>query len=274
MSQSFPQHSRRDTQVAADCFPPSSASDRHRNDIASRTDHAATHLAGTKLDLNFDPSREKRLAERTRIVEDLHDTLPGFRAASLQLHAAVDQLPAGYAVAKPRFSDVLQSLSRILERGRYTAYGLGSTDGRVACLGEDFAGVPDVSGFSSTVGYRVVVHGRQRELTAQLREEVYRIGCEAIVNAFRHSGARAVETEVEYRPTELRVSVRDDGCGINPRKLRWGRSEHCGLEGMRERSERIGARLRLLSRVALGTEVELCVPGRVAFEHGGVRIAC
>jgi signal transduction histidine kinase len=35
---------------------------------------------------------------------------------------------------------------------------------------------------------------------------------------------------------------------------------------MRERAERMGAQLRILSRIALGTEIELCVPSRVAFE--------
>jgi signal transduction histidine kinase len=102
-----------------------------------------------------------------------------------------------------------------------------------------------------------------------VRDEVYRIGSEAIANACRHSQARDIEVEVEYRPTELRIAVRDNGCGIDPQDLQWGRSGHWGLQGMRERAERIGARLRPWSRVGLGTEVELCVPGRVAFEQSG-----
>jgi signal transduction histidine kinase len=61
--------------------------------------------------------------------------------------------------------------------------------------------------------------------------------------------------------------VRDNGCGIDPQKLQWGRTGHWGLQGMRERAEQIGARLRILSRVALGTEVVLHVPGRIAFER-------
>jgi signal transduction histidine kinase len=107
-----------------------------------------------------------------------------------------------------------------------------------------------------------------------LHDEVYRIGREAIVNAYRHSQARVIETEVEYRPTDLRIAVRDNGCGIDPQDLKWGRNGHWGLQGMRERAERIGARLRLWSRVALGTEVELCVPGQIAFAQSGGRAAC
>ncbi len=38
---------------------------------------------------------EERLAERTRIAQELHDTLlQGFLSASMQLHVAVDRLPA------------------------------------------------------------------------------------------------------------------------------------------------------------------------------------
>jgi signal transduction histidine kinase len=209
---------------------------------------------------------EERLAERKRIAQELHDTLlQGFFAVSMQIHAAVDHLPADCA-AKARFSDVLQLLDRVLAQGRCAVQGLRSPNERIASLGEAFAGVPSDLGIPSADGFRVVVHGRERELRPGLRDEVYRIGREAIVNACRHSQARDIETEVEYRSTELRIAVRDNGCGIDPQELQWGRNGHWGLQGMRERAERIGARLRLLSRVALGTEVELCVPSQVAFE--------
>jgi len=222
---------------------------------------------------NLDDYDEERRDERTRIARELHDTLlQGFIGASMQLHAAVDNLPAEYA-EKQRFSDVLLLMNRVLEEGRSTLQGLRSPEEGVISLGKAFARVQTDSGFASEVGFRVVVHGKEKRLRAGPRDEVYRIGREAIVNAYRHSHARDIETEVEFRPTELRIAVRDNGCGIDPQELQWGRNGHWGLQGMRERAERIGARLRLSSRVALGTEVELCVPGRVAFEQTQAR-AC
>jgi signal transduction histidine kinase len=134
-------------------------------------------------------------------------------------------------------------------------------------LGPAFASVPAELGLPAAVGFRVIVEGQQRALNPSLREEVYRIGREAIVNAYRHSRAEDIETDIEFGPNELRIAVRDNGCGIDPEKLEWGRNEQWGLLGMRERAEHIGARLRILSRVALGTEVVLCVPGRIAFEQ-------
>ena len=79
--------------------------------------------------------------------------------------------------------------------------------------------------------------------------------------------AKTVEVEVEYASKYLRVLVRDDGRGIDPEVLHAGREGHWGLMGMRERSERIGASLRLRSRIGAGTEVELTVPGAIAFEN-------
>ena len=218
---------------------------------------------------NLDAIAEARLAERTRIAQELHDTLlQGFFAVSLQLHTVVDDLSVDCA-ERQRFSDVLQLLDRVLEQGRCAVQGLRSPAERIAPLGEAFAGVPNDLGLSSAAGSRVVVHGKERELRAGVRDEVYRIGREAIVNAYRHSQAQDIDTEVEYRSTELRIAVRDNGCGIDPQDLQWGRKGHWGLRGMRERAERIGARLRFWSRIALGTEVELCVPGRIAFEQSG-----
>jgi signal transduction histidine kinase len=149
----------------------------------------------------------------------------------------------------------------------FNGFGFSGLNRQGSSLGQAFAGVPTELGLSSVVRFRVVVEGRERELGSLLRDEVYRIGREAIVNAYQHSRAKNIETAIEYRPTGLRVAVRDNGCGIDSEQLRKGRNRHWGLQGMREQAERIGARFRVLSRVALGTEVELCVPGRIAFEQ-------
>jgi signal transduction histidine kinase len=61
--------------------------------------------------------------------------------------------------------------------------------------------------------------------------------------------------------------VRDDGRGIDPEVVRSGTDGHWGLAGMRERAESIGAGFKVRSRAAAGTEVELTVPGDVAFEQ-------
>jgi signal transduction histidine kinase len=212
-------------------------------------------LAGLKFDMN----------ERTRIAQDLHDTLlQGFLAAAMQLHVAVDSLPPD-CPAKRRFTNVLHTMDRAVEEGRRAIEGLRSPYSNFASLGRALAGVPNDLGLPPAVEFRVIVEGRQRELRAGLGDQLYRIGREAIFNAYRHAQAKRIETEIEYRPTGLRIAVRDDGCGIDPGLLQ--RAGHWGLSGMRERAERMGAQLRILSRIALGTEIELSVPSRIAFEQ-------
>jgi signal transduction histidine kinase len=115
------------------------------------------------------------------------------------------------------------------------------------------------------------VEGTPRELHPILRDDVYRIAREALQNAFRHAQATKIEAEITYGERLLRVRIRDDGKGIDPKLLDAGRDGHWGLPGMRERAGQIGARLDIWSEVGAGTEVELRIPGAVAYGTEGSR---
>src|SRR5208283_5351450 len=109
----------------------------------------------------------------------LHDTLlQGFLAVSMQLRSAVDDLPAG-SDAKERFRTAMQALDRALEEGRCAVQGLRSSHQHFSSLGQALAHVPVDLGIPTGVPeFQVVVEGRQRELTAGLRDELYRISRE------------------------------------------------------------------------------------------------
>ena len=62
--------------------------------------------------------------------------------------------------------------------------------------------------------FAVEVEGAPRDLHPILRDEVYRIACEALRNAFNHSQAHQVEAEITYGERLFRVRIRDDGGGI------------------------------------------------------------
>jgi signal transduction histidine kinase len=187
----------------------------------------------------------------------------------MQLHVAVERLPDDSA-AKPPLGRVLQLMGQVIEEGRNAVRGLRSSQSASMDLEQAFSRIRNELAVQNETGeqtgFRVIVEGRPRPLHPIIRDEVYSIGREALVNAFRHSQAKNIEVEVEYLAKRLRILVRDDGCGIAPQVLQSGREGHWGLPGMRERAERIGARLKLRSRVATGTEVELYVPGYVAFQ--------
>jgi signal transduction histidine kinase len=209
---------------------------------------------------------EERLAERMRIAQELHDTLlQGFVSASMQLHVAVEQLPEDLPARQP-LNHVQQLIGQVIEEGRNAVQGLRSNASDSLQLEQAFSRVQQELALQEPVAFRVIVEGRPRPLHPLIRDEVYRIGREALVNAFRYSRAKSIEVEVEYVTNHLRVMVSDDGCGIASPVLRSGREGHWGLSGMHERAERIGARLKVRSRPAAGTEVELSIPGHVAFK--------
>jgi len=112
----------------------------------------------------------------------------------------------------------------------------------------------------------VIAEGQPRTLSTLLQDEIYRIAREVLRNAFQHAGARRIEAAIQYDSGLFRLRIRDDGKGIDPKVLQEGaRPGHWGLPGIRERAKRIGARLGVWSESGAGTEVELTLPGSVAY---------
>ncbi|HJZ95208.1 MAG TPA: two-component regulator propeller domain-containing protein, partial [Candidatus Solibacter sp.] len=217
----------------------------------------------------FDVRLKERLDERTRIAQDLHDTLlQGFLSASMFVKVASDSVPED-SPARSRLDRALQLMRQVIDEGRNAVRGLRSSDSQSLDLEKSLAAVQQECTAhgkdGEEIGFRVIVEGRRRPLHPLLRDEVYRIGREALLNAFRHSGAKHIAVEIKYFSNQLSVIVRDDGCGIDAEVVKSGREGHWGLSGMRERAEKIGARLRLCSSNVTGTEIELSVPGQAAF---------
>ncbi len=208
----------------------------------------------------------ERMLERERIAGDLHDTLlQGYLSASLQVHAAFGRL-AEDSPAKQPLRRALELIGKASEESRIVLRGIRSSQLGDLELGQALSRVPHELAASADVGFRVRVEGRPRSLRPVLLDDVYRIGREAIVNAFQHAGATDIEVEVEYAANRLRMLVQDNGRGIDAQMLQSGKEGHWGLKGIRERAERIGAKLNLLSNPGAGTQVVLTVAAELAFE--------
>lgn len=208
----------------------------------------------------------ERMLERERIAGDLHDTLlQGYLSASLQVHAAFGRL-AEDSPAKQPLRRALELIGKASEESRVALRGIRSSQLGDLELGQALSRVPQELAASADVGFRVRVESRPRCLRPVLLDDVYRIGREAIMNAFQHAGATNIEVEVEYAANRLRMLVQDNGCGIDAQLLQSGKAGHWGLKGIRERAERIGAKLNLLSNPGAGTQVVLTVAAELAFQ--------
>jgi signal transduction histidine kinase len=224
------------------------------------------NLTEAQLTLRF----EERLAERARIARELHDTLlQSFQGLMLHFQAATDLLAEGRA--KEALEKALDRADRAILESRDAIQNLRSSavsnelGEALIALGEEFGG-------NGSPGLRVSTEGTPRELHPTLRDDIYRIAREALRNAFVHAQAGKIEADITYGARLLRLRIRDDGAGMDPRLLDAGRNGHWGLRGMRERAEQIGARLEIWSETGAGTEVDLRVPGSIAYmTEGSVR---
>lgn len=109
-----------------------------------------------------------------------------------------------------------------------------------------------------------------RATSGWLHEKVlidFVIAREALFNAFQHSLATKIEAEVIYSDSEVCLRIRDNGSGIDAAILSKGRAGHWGLSGMRERANKIGAKLSIWSQSGAGTEIELKIRAMVAYTH-------
>ncbi len=210
---------------------------------------------------------EERLAERTRIAQELHDSLlQGFVGVSMQLAVAVEQLPADSPV-RPQLKRVVKLIGQVVEEGRNTVQGLrASNNDDFANLEQQFSQLRQDLDVNGQIDFRVIVEGAPKPLCPAIADEVYHICREALVNAFNHSKANKIEVEIEYAAREYRILVRDNGIGIDPQILQTGSERHWGLSGMRERAEKVGAKLKVSSRAKAGTEISVSVPNHLAFE--------
>jgi PAS domain S-box-containing protein len=226
---------------------------------------SATEIESRKQEEERIRQENVRLEERTRIAQELHDTLlQTFLSASMQLSVAVDGVPSE-AEVKPLLDRVLRIMKQGIEEGRNTIEDLRSTDLQPFDLVTALSDVRQELGVNPEVDFRVSVDGKEQALQPHVRYEIYRIGREALINAFSHSRANRVEFKVEYADDDFRMCIWDNGRGIHPEVLRNGRGGHWGLAGMRERATRIGGILKISSN-ADGTEVQLSVPGALAFQ--------
>ena len=168
--------------------------------------------------------------------------------------------------ARAILEDTLKKSDDVMKEGRELVLDLRTGVGETSSLSEAFAAAEAEFREMGDAKYRVILNGEPRELHPVVGQEAYRLGREALANAFQHSRASNIEAELIYEPNELRLRFRDDGIGIDPRVLREGsRANHWGLPGIRERAQKIGAQIDIWSHKGAGTEIEVRIPASVAY---------
>ncbi len=219
-----------------------------------------------QIAMGFNVRLEERVAERTRIARDLHDTLlQSFQGLLLRFQTVRELLRTRPAEAEKTLESAIEQTAQAITEGREAVQGLRASAvepndlaAAIAKLEEDIGAE---TGSGTSVKLHVAVEGMPRTLNPIVRDEIYRIAREAVRNAFRHAEAKQIEVEIRYDEQQLRMRVRDDGKGLEPKLLNAeGRTGHFGLNGMRERANLMRGKLTIWSAPGSGTEIELIIP--------------
>jgi signal transduction histidine kinase len=106
-------------------------------------------------------------------------------------------------------------------------------------------------------GLRVQVTADENasELPDEHKTCIYRVVQEALHNCARHAQAHNVTVEVREQPSQIVLTVEDDGRGFDSRRVRG-----LGLVGMEERVHHLGGTLRVKSKPGAGTTIAVVLP--------------
>ena len=212
-------------------------------------------------------ARERReyqavLSERNRVARELHDTLEqGLTGIALQLEAVDGTVQTSPAAARQSLEVARQMLRYSLEETRRSVRDLRSQALETDDLATAISSLARQMTKGTPVKADVRIEGQPRRLDAAHEHHLLRIGLEAVTNAVKHSGATRVDVVVRFSPAATALVVSDDGCGLRQEsgEIDGG---HFGLQGMRERANKIGAVLELASRPGGGTRLSVTAPVR------------
>ena len=211
---------------------------------------------------------EERLKERTRIAQELHDSLiQDVMGISLQIEVTDELLPANFP-AKQSLSRALRLSKSALDAGRRALNDLRTASLNAADLVKSFSQLASEFKRDAETKIDVIVEGREHPLNPITGYDVLQVGRQAITNALQHAHARRIHVLLSYGEQQLRIRVQDNGRGINEETLNLGRPGHYGIAGMYERAERLGSSISIRSRVGKGTEIDLSVPGHLVYQDG------
>jgi PAS domain S-box-containing protein len=202
-----------------------------------------------------------RAEERARISREIHDELGQMLTAlhmshamllhSLRCGAETVAIATEVATMRAQVGKMLATVRRItagLRPAPLDELGLAAAVERHAA---EFMQRCDI-------GCRVRIAQDVREVDPERATALFRILQEALANVARHAAATDVEVELRRDARYLRMTVADNGCGIEQAPRSGAAS--LGLRGMAERAAALGGTVSVTGAPGRGTRVEVRIP--------------
>src|ERR1700682_5982360 len=225
--------------------------------------HQAT-LAIQLTRLSAQSRQSAVMAERNRMARDIHDTLAqGFTGVIVQLEAVEEAMSKDQAVKASGHLDRAGELAReSLREARRSVQELRPHALGEKQLSEALKDLMERMTSGTTVHAELSLQGEQQKLPPEWETNLLRIGQEVLTNVLRHAQAGEFKALLVFDSREIRLDLRDNGCGFDPQR----RHEGFGLQGMRERAEGMGGQLTIQSAAGKGTAISIVLPVANAVE--------
>jgi signal transduction histidine kinase/ligand-binding sensor domain-containing protein len=212
-----------------------------------------------QLSAQFNMRVDERVGERTRIAQELHDTLvQNITGLSLQI-SGLAKTVSGPESIKEKLHDLRRQADDCLREARQSVWDIRSPQSETIDVAVELteSGKQFVAGKATRFDF--VSEGYPRSLPGEVRQQLLRIGREAISNAAQHARASHIEALLIFKPHHICLRVTDDGCGFDLSQAE-RLPGHFGLSTMRERAARVRGSIKIRSSLGQGTCIEVSVP--------------
>jgi signal transduction histidine kinase len=229
------------------------ANEKLESRVAERTKQLKIEMSARKeAEVQF----KGTLLERTRLAQELHDTLEqSLTGIALQLDASAKLFENKPDAANHHLELARDQVTQSQVEVRRSIWDLRSR----ALEQFDLPGALTASSHQLTEGtpirFQVTTEGRVRPLPEIVEDNLLRIGQEAMTNVIKHSQATAAEIHLDYGPKNIVLRISDNGCGFAQNNCVGPAEGHFGLQGISERVKRLNAELTVESEPGKGTLV-------------------
>jgi ligand-binding sensor domain-containing protein/signal transduction histidine kinase len=203
---------------------------------------------------------EAVLEERSRLAREMHDTvIQGCTGVSALLEALSMKGPSDGA--ESGLMDVARlQLRTTINEARDAIWNLRQSDSDSESLGEKLESMTRQVGSEFNLPVSWSMSGTPFAVSPPFAHDLLMVAREAVYNAALHGRPAHVEVALAYKSRELILSLADDGCGFDPRRMEIQNGHHFGLTSMKERVERWGGKFRLASAIGKGVRIEARLP--------------
>jgi two-component system sensor histidine kinase UhpB len=197
--------------------------------------------------------------ERKRLARELHDDLSQqIAAVSIATGNLKRQIPQDCGDARAHADSIHRKLVQLAEAVRRMSHELHPAVLQYSGLGPALGSYCEEFGALTGLQIALRIEGSFERVAPDAALCLFRVAQEALRNVARHAGVKKASVELRRSGGVLRLTVSDEGVGMEPGRA--GAKAGLGLLNIQERARLVGGKVEIRSDPGLGTSITVEVP--------------